>query len=111
MRWKGQSTVSTKSQQILSQVTVFNKYAKYVPELQRRETWEELVERNIAMHVKKFPDLRSKIQKVYKEYVLPKKVLPSMRSLQFAGLPIELDRKSTRLNSSHIPLSRMPSSA
>ena len=26
-------------------------------------------------------------------------------------LPDELDRKSTRLNSSHIPLSRMPSSA
>ena len=27
------------------------------------------------------------------------------------GIPFELDRKSTRLNSSHIPLSRMPSSA
>ena len=26
-------------------------------------------------------------------------------------LPIDTDRKSTRLNSSHIPLSRMPSSA
>ena len=26
-------------------------------------------------------------------------------------LPTALDRKSTRLNSSHIPLSRMPSSA
>ena len=27
------------------------------------------------------------------------------------GLPIPLDRKSTRLNSSHLPTSRMPSSA
>ena len=27
------------------------------------------------------------------------------------GLEIAVDRKSTRLNSSHIPLSRMPSSA
>ena len=26
-------------------------------------------------------------------------------------VPVEVDRKSTRLNSSHIPLSRMPSSA
>ena len=95
--------MSTKSQQILSQVTVFNKYAKYVPELQRRETWEELVERNIAMHVKKFPDLRSKIQKVYKEYVLPKKVLPSMRSLQFAGLPVELNN-SRIYNCSYLPV-------
>ena len=30
---------------------------------------------------------------------------------QAAGLVMEADRKSTRLNSSHIPLSRMPSSA
>ena len=29
----------------------------------------------------------------------------------FKTIPVELDRKSTRLNSSHIPLSRMPSSA
>ena len=31
--------------------------------------------------------------------------------LKDSGTTIELDRKSTRLNSSHIPLSRMPSSA
>ena len=29
----------------------------------------------------------------------------------FSGTILDLDRKSTRLNSSHIPLSRMPSSA
>ena len=28
-----------------------------------------------------------------------------------AGVEVAIDRKSTRLNSSHIPLSRMPSSA
>ena len=32
-------------------------------------------------------------------------------SLAMAGSSVALDRKSTRLNSSHIPLSRMPSSA
>ena len=37
---------------ILSDITVHMKYAKYVPELNRRETWSELVDRNIEMHKK-----------------------------------------------------------
>lgn len=78
------------SQQILSDITVFNKYAKYIPEISRRETWEEICDRNMAMHIQKFPFLKEEIKNVYSEYVVPKKVLPSMRSLQFGGLPIEL---------------------
>ena len=35
------------------------KYAKYIPELNRRETWAELVDRNIAMHKKKYPNLKT----------------------------------------------------
>ena len=35
----------------------------------------------------------------------------SLRHLESKGAPAPVDRKSTRLNSSHIPLSRMPSSA
>lgn len=79
------------SQKILSDIVVFNKYAKYIPELNRRETWEEICERNMVMHIRKFPQLKDEIKKVYNEYVIPKKVLPSMRSMQFAGLPIELN--------------------
>jgi ribonucleoside-triphosphate reductase len=78
------------SQKILSEITIFNKYAKFIPEISRRETWEELVERNISMHIRKYPMLKEEIQKVYKEFVMPKKVLPSMRSLQFGGASIEL---------------------
>ena len=37
------------STRILSDITVYMKYAKYVPELNRRETWEELVTRNMEM--------------------------------------------------------------
>ena len=44
------------SNQILSDITVYMKYAKYLPELNRRETWEELVTRNKNMHIKKYPD-------------------------------------------------------
>ena len=77
------------SQKILSDLTVYMKYAKYVPELQRRETWDELVTRNMNMHIKKFPKLKEEIKDVYK-YVYDKKVLPSMRSMQFGGKPIEI---------------------
>lgn len=81
---------SNLSLKILSDITVFTKYAKYIPELGRRETWEELCERNAAMHIKKYPQLREEIEVVYRDFVIPKKVLPSMRSMQFAGKPIEL---------------------
>jgi len=78
--------ISTK---ILSDITVYMKYARYIPEKKRRETWKELVERNKKMHIKKYPELKSEIEKAYK-FVLDKKVLPSMRSMQFAGKPIEI---------------------
>ena len=68
---------------ILSDITVHMKYAKYIPELNRRETWKELVTRNEEMHIKKYPQLKDEINKAY-ELVYNKKVLPSMRSLQLA---------------------------
>jgi ribonucleoside-triphosphate reductase len=77
------------SQRILSDITVYMKYAKYRPELNRRETWEELVTRNMEMHIKKYPKLEEEIRENYK-FVYDKKVLPSMRSMQFAGKPIEI---------------------
>jgi ribonucleoside-diphosphate reductase alpha chain len=77
------------SQRILSDITVYMKYAKYIPELQRRETWEDLVTRNMEMHIKKYPKLENEIKENYK-FVYDKKVLPSMRSMQFAGKPIEI---------------------
>jgi len=77
------------SNKILSEITVYMKYAKYRTELQRRETWEELVTRNMEMHIKKYPQLEEEIRENYK-FVYDKKCLPSMRSMQFAGKPIEM---------------------
>ncbi len=77
------------SNRILSDITVYMKYARFIPELNRRETWEELVTRNKQMHQKKYPQLHDEIENVYK-FVYDKKVLPSMRSLQFGGKPIEI---------------------
>ena len=77
------------SQKILSDITVYMKYAKFIPELNRRETWEELVTRNKEMHQKRYPQIKEEIENVYK-MVYGKKILPSMRSLQFGGKPIEI---------------------
>ena len=77
------------STSILSDITVYMKYARYLPEKQRRETWDELVARNMEMHMKKYPELKQEIKDNY-QFVYDKKVLPSMRSMQFAGKPIEI---------------------
>ena len=77
------------NQKILSDITVFLKYSKHDPALNRREVWKELVDRNKQMHLKKYPKLSEEIETAYK-FVYDKKVLPSMRSMQFAGKPIEI---------------------
>ncbi len=66
------------------------KYAKFLPKKQRRETWEEICYRNRDMHLDKYPHLTAEILNLYNKFVIPKKILPSMRSAQFAGKPIEL---------------------
>ena len=83
------------------------KYAKYIPELNRRETWNELVTRNKAMHIKRYPELADQIQLNYK-YVYDKKVLPSMRSLQFSGKPIEIS-PNRLYNCSYLPIDHVDS--
>jgi len=90
------------SNKILSDITVYMKYAKYIPELNRRETWEELVTRNKNMHIKKYPDLAESIEEAYK-LVYEKKVLPSMRSLQFGGKPIEISPNRV-YNCAYLPI-------
>ena len=92
---------------ILSDITVHMKYAKYIPELNRRETWEELVTRNKEMHQKRYPDLYNEIEENYR-YVYKKKVLPSMRSLQFSGKPIEIS-PNRLYNCSYLPIDHVDS--
>jgi len=93
------------SNKILSDITVFSKYAKYIPTLQRRETWDELVTRNMNMHQRKYPHMVEEIASAYK-FVYDKKVLPSMRSLQFGGAPIEL-APNRIFNCAYLPVSEV----
>ena len=45
----------------LSNVVVFNKYAKYLPQQKRRETYNEIIVRYLQMMVDKYPDLANDI--------------------------------------------------
>ena len=86
----------------LSKLTVFSKYAKYVPELKRRETWDEIVDRYVQMMVKKYPKLEDQIVET-SQFIRQKKVLPSMRALQFAGPAAEVNN-SRIYNCCYLPI-------
>ena len=92
-----------KSLTMQSDITVHMKYAKFDFEKQRRELWEEICERNMGMHLAKFKNLQGEIRDIYENYVVPKKVLPSMRSMQFAGKPIEIS-PNRLFNCSFLPI-------
>lgn len=64
------------------------KYSRYDKDLKRRETWEESIERDMNMHLKKYNFLpkerKDEIRWAF-ELVKQKKCIPSMRSVQFGG--------------------------
>ena len=90
------------SNKILSDITVYSKYAKYHQDIQRREKWEEIVTRNKEMHIKKYPSMEEEINLAY-QMVYDRKVLPSMRSLQFGGKSIELSPNRV-YNCAYLPI-------
>lgn len=87
---------------ILSDIVVYNKYAKYLPSLQRRETWNDIITRYLSMMIKKYPKLSDEIM-LKGQFLYQKKVLPSMRALQFAGAAIEKN-EARGYNCSYMPI-------
>jgi ribonucleoside-diphosphate reductase alpha chain len=57
------------------------------------------------MHIKKYPALKDEIKEVYK-MVYDKKVLPSMRSMQFGGKPIEISPNRI-YNCAYLPIDHL----
>ena len=86
----------------LSKITVFSKYAKYLPKLKRRETWDEIVDRYQEMMTNKYPNLEIAIVESAK-FIREKKVLPSMRALQFAGPAMEVNN-ARGYNCAYLPV-------
>lgn len=113
------------SQKLLSDIVVYTKYARYREDLQRRETWDEIIDRYITMILGKYcgdnvksqwknkkvdlsnlKDNQLKLTKDIIEYsklLYEKKVLPSMRALQFAGPAIE-KTESRIYNCAYLPI-------
>lgn len=90
------------NQQILSDIVVYMKYARYIPELHRRELWPEICGRYETMMTEKYPAMKDEIHENMK-YVLDKKILPSMRAMQFAGPPIT--KNNSRIyNCAYLPV-------
>lgn len=90
------------NQEILSDLIIHMKYARYLPELQRRETWPEISHRYEEMMIEKYPHLKNEIN-YWMQFVYDKKVLPSMRAMQFAGPAIA--RNHSRIyNCAYLPV-------
>lgn len=92
----------------LSEYNIFTKYAKYINEKNRRESWDEICDRNKEMHLRRYsngsnPELVEEIENVYENYVKTRKVVPSMRSFQFAGKSIELS-PNRMYNCAYMPI-------
>lgn len=69
---------------LLSEIVAYRTYAKYLPHLQRRETFEETVNRCMNMHLERFPKLSGDIVKAFGK-VHNYQLMPAMRTLQFAA--------------------------
>lgn len=90
------------TQELLSKIVVYNKYAKFNSSLERRESWDEIIARYVNMLIKKYPSLEKEIVAKSK-YIYSKDILPSMRALQFAGPAIE--KNEARLyNCGYMPM-------
>ena len=82
-----------------------SRYARYLPELQRRETWEETVDR----YVNFFDDkLDKKTKAEVRQAILDMEVMPSMRAMMCAGKALERDNVAG-FNCSYIPIDHQKS--
>ena len=64
-----------------------SKYARWIPEKKRRETWRESVDRVMNMMYEQYPEANGDIAWAY-DTMYKRKVLGSQRALQFGGKPI-----------------------
>jgi len=73
--------------QELQNYTFVSKYARWIEDKNRRETWKEAVDRVKNMMHTQYPEIKEDIDWAY-DMMYKKKVLGSQRALQFGGEPI-----------------------
>ena len=77
--------------QFISEIQLYDKYARWIPTEERRETWPEVTDRVITF-LKTIPESRKLPQATWdalSQSMLRKEVLPSMRIVQMAGPALE----------------------
>ena len=78
---------------VYQDVIAMSRYARYIPEKQRRETWGETVDRLVGYLETKAPELKKEIKEI-REAVAKQDVMPSMRLMMTAGEACERDNIS-----------------
>jgi ribonucleoside-triphosphate reductase len=89
----------------MSEYIFMNRYSRHLARKHRRETWNETVDRVRDMHITKYPVVEESIIWAF-EQVRQKRVLPSMRSMQFGGKPI-VDKNARMYNCTYSPVDRV----
>lgn len=84
-----------------------SRYARFMPEEKRRETWEETVNRYINFFKNKIDNENIPWDKI-KEEIFNLEVMPSMRALMTAGKALERDEMSS-FNCSYLPIDHLRS--
>jgi ribonucleoside-diphosphate reductase alpha chain len=85
-----------------------SRYSRWIPEKNRRETWDECVDRWWKYFTNKVPQLAERPD--VKEAILNLEVLPSMRSLMTAGPALDHDN-TCLYNCSYLPIDSLDSFA
>jgi len=96
---------------IMSDITIYMKYAKWLPLEFKKESWDMIVDRNLQMHLAKLKELGhdedshyyKEVVDIYNNQVRKFKILPSMRSMQYAGKAIEVSPNSI-YNCAYMPV-------
>jgi len=78
---------------VYQDVISMSRYARYIPELSRRENWDETVDRLITYLETKAPTLQKELKEI-KAAVYNLDIMPSMRLLMTAGEACERDNIS-----------------
>ena len=83
-----------------------SRYARYLPDKQRRETWDETIKRLMDYWETKFPEQLKDVRDELEEAIRQLDVMPSMRTLLTAGPALDRDNVAG-YNCSYLAINRV----
>jgi len=82
-----------------------SRYSRWLPEANRRETWEETVKRLMDYWEGKYPEQVNPVRKELEDAIVNLEVMPSMRTLHTAGPALDRDNVAG-YNCSYLAINR-----